>query len=222
MRVWIVAASVALAACANVEGAENQPPPFTSAAAANAAAQALPDFPTSIDLPAGTYRIDPRHTAVSFRIRHMGLAWFTARFDAEEGTLELDPDDPARSQLAARVDASSVNAGVPGEAAFDRQIANAIGAARSPQITFTSTAIERTGEHTARVTGDLSMNGQTHPAILEATFLGAAVDPLRGGSTVLGFTAYGEIDRTQWGVTQWGAFAGPEVQIVVEAEFVKA
>jgi polyisoprenoid-binding protein YceI len=65
-------------------------------------------------------------------------------------------------------------------------------------------------------------NGQTHPATLDVTFDGAAVDPLRGGQTVLGFSAHGQIDRSQWGVTEWSAFTGNEVQIVIESEFVKA
>ena len=101
-------------------------------------------------------------------------------------------------------------------------IARALGGEATPRISFASTAIERTGAHTARVTGDLTMNGQTHPAALDVTFDGGRVDPLRGGAMVLGFSGHGEINRSQWGVTEWRAFTGDEVQIVIEAEFVKA
>jgi polyisoprenoid-binding protein YceI len=222
MRAWVIAASLGLVSCASVEGASDAPPPFTEASVPAAAAPASYE---PVNLPAGTYRIDPRHATVLFRIRHMDLAWFTARFDTEAGSLELDPVDISRSRLTASVDAASVNTGVlnrDSERAFDRQIANALGAAQAPQITFTSTAIERTGQNTARVTGDLAMNGQTHPVTLEATFDGAAIDPLRGGNQVLGFSAHGEIDRLQWGVDDWASFTGDTVQIVVEAEFVKA
>jgi polyisoprenoid-binding protein YceI len=220
MRVWIVSACLGLAACASVEGAADQPPPFTAAAVAPSSSAA--NFETAVDLPAGTYRLDPRHATVLFRIRHMELAWFTARFDNEDATLELDPGDPSRSRLTASVDATSVNTGVLNgsvERAFDRQIGAALGGG---QITFVSTAIERTGRHTARITGDLTMNGQTHPLTLEATFDGAAIDPLRGANQVLGFSAHGEIDRVQWGVNDWASFTGDTVQIVIEAEFVKA
>jgi len=159
---------------------------------------------------------------VHFRIRHEGLAWFTARFESKDATLTLDPADPTRSQLTASVTSDSVNTGIvnaQGERTFDRSIARALGGA---EISFASTSIERTGEHTARVIGDLTMNGQTHPATLDVTFAGAAVDPLRGGAQVLGFSAHGVIDRTQWGVTEWRTFAGAEVQIVIEAELVRA
>jgi polyisoprenoid-binding protein YceI len=155
----------------------------------------------------------------------MNLAWFTARFDTKDATLTLDSADPANSTLTASVDATSVNTGIlnrQGERAFDRQIGNALGAATTPQITFQSARIVRTGEHTARVEGALTMNGQTHPLTLEATFGGAAIDPLRGGNQVLGFSAHGELNRSVWGVTEWSAFTGDTVQIVIEAEFVKA
>jgi polyisoprenoid-binding protein YceI len=222
MRACVAAAILALGACASLEGAGDQAPPFTPAAAA---APATADYPVAVDLPAGSYRLDPRHASVLFRIRHMDLAWFTARFDTKAATLDLDPTDPSRSRLTASVDASSVNTGLPDAAAaatFDRQIANALGAERTPQITFVSTAIERIGRNTARIIGDLTMNGQTHPLTLEATFDGAAVDPLRGARQVLGFSAHGEIDRVQWGVNAWDAFAGDTVQLVIEAEFVKS
>jgi polyisoprenoid-binding protein YceI len=223
MRVSSLLFAVALAACASAPGASNQPPPFTGEPQAAPAQTA--DYPIAVDLPAGTYRMDPRHASVSFRIRHMGLAWFTARLDGRAATLELDPADPSRSTLRATVDANSVNTGVlnqQGERAFDRSIGRALGQETTPTISFASTSVERTGEHTARVTGDLTMNGQTHPATLEVTFDGGAVDPLRGGAMVLGFSAHGEIDRTQWGVDEWRSFTGAEVQIVIEAELVKA
>ena len=224
MRGPILAALLVVSACASVEGAGDAPPPFTTAAPAptTTGLDQLPAYPIPVDLPAGAYRVDPRHTTVLFRIRHMGLAWLTARFDTEDATLELDSADPSRSRLSASVEAGSVNAGVPGEPEFDRAIARALGAAGTPRISFVSTAIERSGAHTARVTGDLTMNGQTHPATLDVTFDGGAVDPLRGGAMVLGFSAHGVINRSQWGVNQWRAFSGDEVQIVIEAELVKA
>jgi polyisoprenoid-binding protein YceI len=181
-----------------------------------------PTFQVAVDQPDGEYRLDPRHASVQFRIRHMGLALSTARFDVKDATLTLDRDDPSRSTLTASVDATSVNTGVlnrDGERAFDADISRALGGG---PITFASTAIERTGETTARVTGDLSMNGQTHPASFDVTFAGSANDILRGGKRVLGFSGVGTITRSDWGVRDWRAFTADEVEIVIEAEFVKA
>ncbi|MBL8531062.1 MAG: YceI family protein [Hyphomonadaceae bacterium] len=214
MRVQLLALCLALAACASAPGAENGPPPFTQGQM-QAAPTPAQDYAISVDAPAGVYQLDPRHASVQFRIRHMGLAWFTARFDTKDATLSFDPADPARSQLSASVTADSVNTGVEG---LDAPVARALGAGA---IQFASTGIERTGRFTGRVTGNLTMNGQTHPVALDVTFAGAAIDPLRGANMVLGFSAHGEIDRTQWGVNQWRAFTGDTVQIVIEAELVR-
>lgn len=218
MRAALVAIVIGLAACASTAGAPDQNAPFVAAAGATTPAPL--DYPIAVDLPAGSYRLDPRHASVQFRIRHNDLAWFTARFDQKEATLELDPADPSRSRLTASVDPASVSTGLPNDAdrSFDRAVGRALG---GQPITFVSTAIVRTGEHTAQVTGDLTMNGQTHPARLDVTFAGAMVDPLRGGATVLGFSAYGVINRADWDVTEWQAFTGDDVQIVIEAELVR-
>jgi polyisoprenoid-binding protein YceI len=206
MRAWIVVAALALAAPVSAQ-------------------TPAPNYEIAVDQPAGAYRLDPRHASVQFRIQHMGLAWFTARFDTKDATLELNRDDPAQSRLTASVDVNSVNTGVlnrEGERGFDRQIGRALGGENNPQITFTSTAIERIGAETARMTGDLAMNGQTHPVTLDVRFQGSTTDLLRGANRVLGFSAVGEIDRVQWGVNEWGSFTGDTVQIVIEAEFVKS
>jgi len=224
MRFPVLLCALTLAACASTSGASDQPPPFAGATSPQAVTSGPATYPIAVDLPAGSYRIDPRHASVVFRIRHMDLSWFTARFDTKAATLELDPADPSRSRLTASVDATSVNTGVlnsQGERSFDRSIGRALGADATQNITLTSTSIERTGEHTARISGDLTMNGQTHPTVLEATFGGGTVDPLRGSNMILGFSAHGIIDRTQWGVTEWRSFTGAEVQLVIEAEFIR-
>jgi polyisoprenoid-binding protein YceI len=208
MRAWVMAAGLLFVASAS---AQETPAP-----------QAAPAYEVRVDEPAGTYRADPRHTSVIFRIRHLGLSWFTARFDTKEATLELNRDDPSQSRLTASVDATTVNTGVlnrDGERGFDAQIGRALGGGA---ITFTSTSIRRTGAETARVTGDLTMNGQTHPATLNVTFEGSTTDILRGANRVLAFSAVGEIDRTEWGVDEWDAFTGDTVQIVIETELVKS
>lgn len=223
MRAAILALTLALSACALTQGAGDAPAPFAPAPPPAAAVQE--QYPVAVDLPAGSYRLDPRHASVLFRIRHMELAWFTARFDTVEATLELDANNPAQSRLMASVATNSVNTGVlnaQGERGFDRQIGRTLGGEASERISFASTAIERTGRNTARVTGDLTMNGQTHPATLDVTFDGGRVDPLRGGAMVLGFSAHGTIARSTWGVTNWSSFAGDTVQIVIEAELIRS
>lgn len=219
MRTHLLILCLGLAACASVEGA-----PTSQSAPVAQATEAPGSYPISVDLPADVYRLDPRHANVTFRIRHEDLSWYVGRFDDKSAELTLDPEDPSRSRLTASVGADSVDTGLVGDEqrTFDHQIGRALGAATTPRITFTSTSIERTGRFTARITGDLAMNGQTHPAVLDATFNAGRIDPLRGAAMVLAFSARGVIDRTQWGVSQWRAFSGDNVEIVIEAELVKS
>ena len=224
MRVWIIGLSLlGLAACVSMKGAQTSEMPFADP---NSSTQTAPPatYRIGAELPAGDYKLDPRHASVQFRIRHENqLAWFTARFNTRDATLSLNPADPSQSHLSASVDPNSIDTGLPdtGDAVgFNHAIAQAIGVANTRQISFTSTAIQRTGEFTADIAGDLTMNGQTHPAVLHATFDGAVVDPLRGNKQVLGFSAHGTIKRSDWGATQWAIVASDEVQIVIEAELV--
>jgi polyisoprenoid-binding protein YceI len=213
-----------LAACVSAQGAQSGPAPFTAPAPTQTQAAAPGAYPIAVDLPAGEYANDANHSSVTWRIRHEGLAWLTGRFDKSTATLTLDPADPSRSQLRATIDARSVDTNVLGESGqrgFDHQVQGMIGADKTQEITFVSTAIHRTGQNTADVTGDLTMNGQTHPITLNVTFDGGHTDPLRG-HTALGFSAHASLIRSQWGVTSFSQFAGDEVQLLIEMELLKS
>lgn len=224
MRRLLFVALLALAACVSARGAADTPAPFADNAQAQTVAPAG-SYPIAVDLPAGQYANDPNHSSVIWRIRHEGLAWLTGRFDRSTATLTLDPADPSRSHLTASIDAHSVSTNVPatnGENPFNHSVENMIGADKTAQITFTSTRIERTGQNTANVTGDLTMNGQTHPATLQVTFDGGHTDILRGGKAALGFSARATLTRSQWGVTAYSQFAGDEVQLIIEMELLQS
>jgi len=102
MRAWVIALGLGLAALSGVSASGQQTTTATTTAAPEASRR----------IPAGTYRLDPRHASVLFRIQHEGLAWFTARFDTKDATLDLNPTDMSQTHLTASVDASSVNTGL--------------------------------------------------------------------------------------------------------------
>jgi polyisoprenoid-binding protein YceI len=121
-----------------------------------------------------------------------------------------------------RIPAASVDTGHrndAGEAAFDRTIANRVfGAEDHPDITFVSTAIERTGEATGLVTGDLTLNGVTRPVTLNVTFNGGRFVLITGKQT-LGFSAAATIRRSEFDADDWSQVVGDDVEILIEAEF---
>ncbi|MGE0596523.1 MAG: YceI family protein [Hyphomonadaceae bacterium] len=217
MRQLLLAAGLSLLLCAAQAGAAIAPP---AALPADASASLDP-----AEAPAGAYTLDPRHASVTWRVRHTGVGIYVARFDAIAATLNFDPQNPAASSLDAVIDANSVNTGLvndDGERAFDREIAEVLGAESAPQIRFVSRSIELTGPASGLIEGDLTLNGQTHPATLEAQFQGGRFVQLRG-KHVLAFSGRTIINRREWdaGSLIFNQFAGDEVEILIEAEFVK-
>jgi polyisoprenoid-binding protein YceI len=178
---------------------------------------------------AGAYFMDPAHTSVNFRVSHMGLSHYTARFTKVSGNLTFDPANPAAQSVTVTIDPTSVQTNYPDPAKldFDSQIEKEfLDTAHFPQITFKSTKVEVTGPKTANVTGDLTLHGVTKPVILQATFNGGykpnAYDPM--GARV-GFSAKGTFKRSDFGIsfglpapgTTMGV--GDNVDVAIETEF---
>ena len=172
------------------------------------------------ELPAGEWRLDPGHTSVIWRIQHLGLSWYTARFDRAEARLDFDPANPASAQLTAIVEVASVSTGDP---AFDETLRGGswFDVERHPEIVFVSERIEVTSDTTGRIYGTLTLNGVSEPAVLETVFYGGLFNPLEGRQAI-GFGADLIIDRTQFDIGRLpGGFIGDEVRIHIEAEFLQ-
>ncbi len=175
--------------------------------------------------PSGRYTVDPGHTSVIWSVSHQGFSNYVGRFDAIEGALTWNADDPASSALEISIRADSLGVTPPPwEPDFAEEIATkALDADDNPIITFTSTSIEVTGENQGRVTGDLAFAGVTRPVTLDVTFNGSATTPSARGKRVMGFSAQSALDRTEWGRDVWTQFnVGAQVALRIEAEFVRA
>lgn len=172
------------------------------------------------ELPSGEWTLDPAHASVTWQVRHLGLSWYTARFDRAQASLSFDPAAPQGAQLTAIIDATSISTGDPD---FDQTLQGGgwFDAARHPEIVFRSERIEVTGETTGRIFGTLSLKGVEAPAVLETEFYGGTFNPLEGAQA-LGFGADLTIDRTQFDVGNLpGNFIGDEVRVRIEAEFLR-
>ena len=172
--------------------------------------------------PTGNYTLDPTHASVIWSLSHAGLSNYSARFDDITGALNFNADAPQTSQVDIRIDSMSVNTGLPD---FDETIAtgeNFFNAAKYPEISFVSTAINLTGETTGTITGDLTFRGVTKPVTLETTFNGAGKSFGNPGKT-LGFSAVTTFKRSEFGLTHLVAFGiGDEVTLRIETEFNEA
>jgi len=195
--------------------------------AAAVVAFAMPAAAETLDVPSGTYVLDKTHASVVWKVSHLGFSTYTAMFDRAgiDATITLDADDVAKSSLTASVDATAVLTGHPIEADprgidFDEEIASDmfLNATAFPVVTFESTGIEVTGEKTAKITGNLTMNDQTHELVLDTTLHGAGDNPM-SGTPHLGIAATGVIDRTMYGINTLAGPVGAEVTLEIEGEF---
>lgn len=196
----------------------------TTLAAALMAAAAAPAL-ADVAAPSGAYAMDDSHSAVTWRIMHLGLAPYTAQLETVTGTLNFNAEDPAASTLTATIAASSVDTDYTGEKDFDSEVANFLKAGEFADITFTSTGIELTGDNTGVITGDLTFAGVTKPVSLDATLTGAIeAHPFVEGKAAMGFHATGAIKRSDFGIlagTPLDGALGDEVEIEVAAEFIQ-
>src|SRR5207248_75272 len=133
----------------------------------------------------GTWKIDPAHSGVGFVARHMMVSKVRGGFGVFSGTIEVG-DSPETSSVEVEIDAASVQTGNEGRDQHLRS-PDFLDVETYPRITFRSTRVERTGDSSLRVEGDLTIRDVTKPVTLDAHFHGMAGDPL--GNTRIGFSA---------------------------------
>ena len=174
-------------------------------------------------LPAGAYQLEKPHASLTFRVKHLGLSWYTARFADFDATLDFDPANPTAAKLNAIINPMSVRTDHPTDAEWDKRIGEDLMEGKEfPQIVFTSTKIETTGQFTGRVTGDLAFMGVTKPVTLDVAYNGGMDRAaLYQGRAAVGFSAKGKLNRSDFGLTRYASFVGDEVEIVIEAEFTR-
>lgn len=152
---------------------------------------------------AGSYAADPRHTLISWRVDHFGFNDYFGLFGDVSGTLSLDPKQPNASKVDITIPVSKVitaNAGLTSHLLKPAEAGNPadfFGAAPA-DARFVSTAVVAKGT-TARITGNLTLNGVTRPVTLDTKFSGAGANPYNKKETV-GFHATATIKRSEFGI----------------------
>ncbi|WP_395104241.1 YceI family protein [Actinomadura sp. SCN-SB] len=174
---------------------------------------------------AGTWSIDPVHSSVGFTIRHMMISKVRGRFGSFEGTL-VTAENPLESSVSATIDLGSIDTG---NAQRDEHVRSAdfLDVERYTTMTFRSTGLRATDGGFV-LDGDLSLRGITKPVSLDLEIEGFGPDPYRQDDPFkgarAGFTATGEIDRTDFGVGDRATIPGgnlglsERIQIVLEIQ----
>ena len=181
-----------------------------------AAAAALAFLATPV-LAADTYQIDTSHTYLGFEINHLGFSTTYGRFTDVSGTIDLDEENPEASSVDVTIVPASIYTGdekrdehLRGEDFFN--------VAEFPDMSFKSTSIEKTGEDTGKITGDLTMHGVTKPVTLDTTFTKKGDYPMQEGMKAVGFNATTGLKRSDFGIDKYVPMVGDEVTITISLE----
>lgn len=167
------------------------------------------------DLPAGHWTLDPKHASLIAKVKHLSVVNYVVRFDKLEGTFTWDPAHPEATHLEASVDVTSLDVG----ADYSKKFADDfLDASHYPKATFVSTALTPAADgRSGTLTGDLSLRGVTRPVTLNVTFVGVGHGFPFG--TISGFSATGEIKRSDFGSRHLLSMVGDDVALEIEAEF---
>ena len=171
----------------------------------------------------GTFVLDKSHTEVGFVVRHLMVSKVRGRFTDYEGTIVV-ADDPSQSSVEVTIQATSINTNDENRDNHVRTN-DFLNVDEFPTLSFRSTRVVLDPSGDWKVDGDLTVRGVTRPIVLDVEFAGVIQDPW--GNQRLGFTASGEIDRNEFGVSfnaalETGGFVvSPKVKLEIEAEAVR-
>ncbi|MGF1483786.1 MAG: YceI family protein [Opitutales bacterium] len=164
---------------------------------------------------AHVYEIDTVHSTVGFKVRHL-LSKVGGSFATFSGTIKLHEDDLSKSYAEASIDITTIDTNNSDRDKHLQQD-DYFNTSAHPTMTFKSTKWEAVKDKAGfyKVHGDLSMNGQTHPVTFTAEFVGKREHPQKK-VPIVAFSATGEIDRSQWGVSGGQGVVGNDVDFEID------
>ncbi|HZW09552.1 MAG TPA: YceI family protein [Phycisphaerales bacterium] len=174
---------------------------------------------------ADSYQVDPVHSTVLFQIRHSGITNFYGRFNDFAGEFTFDPESPSAAEFSFEVQTASVDTG---NQKRDDHLRNAdfFNARQFPTVTFKSTGLEHVEGDTYKLTGELTLQGETRPVTADFQWLGTATGPT--GAQIAAYEARFEIKRSDFGMSKYlspdggeGGGIGNTVKLVVSVEAAK-
>lgn len=166
------------------------------------------------------YTLDPSHSQIVFTYNHLGFSTGTGMFSGFEGEIQFDQEDPAASSVTVSFPVTTMLTGWEGR--FEHFMSpDFFGASEDKTVTFTSTGIEVTGEATALITGDLTLNGVTKEVVLDAKLNQAGMHPMENKAWA-GFDATVTLLRSDYNLGLFAPYVSDEVAVTISVEAMKA
>ncbi len=166
------------------------------------------------------YDFDKSHANLAFSYNHLGYSTTEGRFGEWEGTLLIDQETPANSSIEFVIDVASLDT-FWGERDKHFLSADFFNVEQFPKATFTSTSVEKTGENTLKVTGDLTIKDITKPAVLDVTVTTIGEHPM-AKKPAAGFAVTTTIKRSDYGMDLYVPYVGDDVTVTFHAESLVA
>ncbi len=170
-------------------------------------------------LPPNGWRVDMNHSAVHFRVRHLGISWVNGEFKTWTAELVYDPAHPETASVAAQIQTASVNTDND-RRDNDIRSGHYLEVDSFPEMSFVSRQVEKVDSTHLRIHGDLTLRGVTRPVILDTEVLGT-LNGSRGKRVA--FTATTTIRRQDYGVSfssfmEGAQVVGDDIRITIDIE----
>lgn len=171
-----------------------------------------------------TYKIDPAHSEIVFKVKHLMITNVTGSLTKFDATMESNKEDFSDAKVTFEADAASVSTNNEQRDAHLKSD-DFFNAEQYPKIKFESTSIEKLNDEEYKLHGNLTIRDVTKPITLNVTYGGTTVDPW--GQTKAGFEITGKINRKEYGLkwnamTETGGFVvSDDVRLALNVQMVK-
>ncbi|HEX3933291.1 MAG TPA: YceI family protein [Puia sp.] len=170
------------------------------------------------------WALDATHSEVLFKVKHLLISKVTGQFQKFDASVETEGDDLGTARVTFTADVHSVSTNNEQRDAHLRN-SDFFDVEKYAQLTFTADKLQKIDDEHYTITGTLTMHGISKQETLHVEYGGMVKDPW--GNTRVGFTVTGKVNRKDYGISfgmvseTGGALLGYDVEIHVQAEFVK-
>ncbi|MFB6264588.1 MAG: YceI family protein [Bradymonadaceae bacterium] len=165
-----------------------------------------------------TYKLDPVHSQILLRASHMDIGLYFVQIPQVTGTIEYNKDDPTKNSVTIEADATTI------ESHYKKRTKHLkspdfLNVKKYPTLTFESTSVEKVGENTFEVSGDLTVAGTTKPITIDVEEVGSGKGP--DGNLRRGFYTEFEVNRLDFGVDWKPSVVGKNIRVILAFEAVR-
>lgn len=168
--------------------------------------------------------LDPMHSEVQFKVKHLVISTVSGFFKSFEGELDTENNDFTDAKISFSLDINSIDTN---QSQRDEHLKSAefFDAEKYPKISFNSSSFTKSGDDEYKLTGNLTIKDVTKPVSLDVEFGGSADDFY--GNTKAGFEISGKINRKEFGltwdgITEAGSIVlGEDIKLLINVQFAK-